>query len=232
MPDVDVAIALPYAPAPVFAALTDPERLPLWHPTHESWPAGPPEDLAVGREFVQRTRFMGRSNDVAWTVTAHEAPAMLALEGDAGLGVKLVSTYRLHPVADGTSLQVHARVSGAPRAMQVAMRRKARGLAADTGAGLSALLAADEPGAPAPGLRPSARPRPTVAGARPGWQRALGLASQLVDVAIAPAVRRVGRPPRRLAHDVSAVASAGARGARPARVWRTVRRAAAALRAH
>lgn len=142
MPAVDLEIPLPHDPGAVFATLTDTARYGEWQPAHDSWPHGDPE-LVVGRPFVQRTRFMGRSNDVTWCITRLEAPHAIALSGEAGLGMTMASDYRISPAPGGSVLRISARVDGAPRAMQALLRRRARASAEDAAARFAAMLDGD-----------------------------------------------------------------------------------------
>lgn len=145
---VDLEIPLPHEPQTVFATLTDTARYGEWQPAHDSWPGGEPE-LVLGRPFVQRTRFMGRTNDVTWRLTRLDAPYAIALAGEAGLGMTMDSEYCISPTPHGSVLRISARVDGAPRAMQGLLRRRARSSAEDAAARFAALLAADA-GAPPP----------------------------------------------------------------------------------
>jgi hypothetical protein len=144
MTSVSLEIDIPVAPARVYDLLVDPTHYAEWQPLHESWPQGPPE-IAEGRSFVQRTRFMGRSNDITWTVVESRAPSALVLDGEGPMGMTMHCAYRLSGDRTHTTLHVDSGLDGAPLAMRGMVARGGRVMAAASLADLTALLIGDEP---------------------------------------------------------------------------------------
>lgn len=156
MPKISIEADIPAERERVFAALVDPASYPRWQPLHESWPHGLPE-VVPGSTFVQRTRSMGRSADVTWTVRELEAPSTIVLEGQAPMGLAIRSTYRLDDVETGTRLDVRSELDGGPAALRRMLGRRGEAVAAESIDNLTTLLC-DDGGGPtanahgAPGL--------------------------------------------------------------------------------
>lgn len=220
MTSVSMDFAIPADPARVFDLLVDPQRFSEWQPAHDSWPDGLPV-VAVGRSFVQRTRFMGKTTDITWTVNELARPSSIVLEGTGAMGLAVQSAYRLDGGASGTTLRLDSRLDGAPGAMKGLVRRRARATAEESVANLTALLAGD-PAVPAlPREAPQAHSLVQRLG-RFGPPRLVGDAVTALAHALAP-------PPRVVRH-ARGVAEAGTRAVVPAPLRRAVERMARAIR--
>lgn len=168
MPNINLEAHIPAERERVFASLVDPARYREWQPLHESWPNGLP-DVAPGSTFVQRTRSMGRSSDVTWTVRELEAPSTIVLEGEGPMGLSIRSAYTLEDAEPGTRLGVRSEFDGGPAPVRRILARRGEAVAAESIDNLTALLC-DDGGGPmanahgAPGLAPGTgrRARPSA----------------------------------------------------------------------
>jgi len=144
MTSINLQVDIPVQRHRVFELLLDPSRFEDWQPLHESWPHGLPE-IAEGRSFIQRTRFMGKSNDITWTVVELRAPSTIVLDGQGAMGLTIRCAYRLSGEGANTTLHVDSGLDGAPLAMRGMVRRGGRAMVAASLADLTALLIGDDP---------------------------------------------------------------------------------------
>ena len=88
----------------VFDFITDPLNDPVWLSSvlDVRAPQGP---IAVGSEFVETMRFLGRRVEVTWRVTEYEPPVRSAAQATAS-PVPVSGVFQLEPLAEGTNLTI------------------------------------------------------------------------------------------------------------------------------
>ena len=112
MAKVSVSAEIPAEPERVWALAVDLPRVAEWNTMHESFTGDVPETLTEGTTYKQRVKLMGMPAEMAWTVTAAQAPGRLEQAGDGPMGVKAQHRVFIEPVADGTKLTIEMEFNG------------------------------------------------------------------------------------------------------------------------
>ena len=86
----------------VYAFVTTPATWPTWHPSSLGVNDATDHSLEVGERVTEEFLVAGRRGQVAWTVTAKEAPKTWTISGKVIGGGQGVITYRCRPEGDGT----------------------------------------------------------------------------------------------------------------------------------
>jgi acetyl-CoA C-acetyltransferase len=116
MPEVRLTRTLPVTPERVWALATDLRRYPEWMALHDSFPAGPPPQLAEGVSFLQQMRVRGVAAKIDWTVTTVRHCAELEMRGAGPLGLRFRYAVTGGIAAGGTALSVTVGLAGGPLA--------------------------------------------------------------------------------------------------------------------
>jgi uncharacterized protein YndB with AHSA1/START domain len=99
--------------ARVWRQLTDFAAYGRWNATHNSFPKGGPDPLAVGAVYVENMKLMGFPAEVTWTVAELTPERVLSTIGAGPMGVSLAMRYELVPDGDETTVRVVGGFTGA-----------------------------------------------------------------------------------------------------------------------
>jgi carbon monoxide dehydrogenase subunit G len=123
MPKVSVSTEIPADPERVWALAIDLPRVAEWNTMHEAFTGDVPETLAEGTTYKQRVKLMGMPAEMAWLVTAAEAPGRLEQAGDGPMGVKAHNRLFIEPSGSGSKVTIEMEFNGpalgGPMAMMV-----------------------------------------------------------------------------------------------------------------
>ncbi|MGW0998640.1 type II toxin-antitoxin system Rv0910 family toxin [Streptomyces sp. NPDC002520] len=97
----------------VWTQLTDWPSYGEWNATHTSFPAGGPENLAVGGTFQENMKLMGFPAEVDWTIEELEPARVFAIRGKGPMAVTVATRYTLTPDGDATSVRIDGEFTGA-----------------------------------------------------------------------------------------------------------------------
>ena len=112
MAKVSVSTELPAEPERVWALAVDLPRVAEWNTMHEAFTGDVPQTLAEGTTYRQRVKLMGMPAEMAWTVTAAQAPERLEQAGDGPMGVKAHHRVFIEPSGTGTKLTIEMEFNG------------------------------------------------------------------------------------------------------------------------
>jgi carbon monoxide dehydrogenase subunit G len=113
MPVINKSVDLPATPDVVWQKLTDFGNYGDWNVTHVGFPDGPPADVTEGASYKEQLKIMGMPGEVAWSVTAADAPSHLALDGAGPMGTFMKFDYKLEAADGGTRLSIDSEFGGA-----------------------------------------------------------------------------------------------------------------------
>lgn len=131
MPKVSVSAAAAVDPERVWQLAVDLPRYAEWHTMHEGFTGEVPATLDEGAAYRQRVKLMGMPAEMAWRVTAAEAPGRLELAGDGPMGVKAHNRFVIERSADGSQITYEMEFNGPALAGPMAgMLEKQAGVAA------------------------------------------------------------------------------------------------------
>jgi ribosome-associated toxin RatA of RatAB toxin-antitoxin module len=106
MPKVSVSAQAPAEADKVWQLATDLPRYAEWNSMHEGFSGDVPEALGEGTTYKQRVKLMGMPAEIAWKVTAVEAPGRLELKGDGPMGVKAINRWVIDPSPEGSQITI------------------------------------------------------------------------------------------------------------------------------
>jgi uncharacterized protein YndB with AHSA1/START domain len=112
MPKVSVSTDVPADPERVWALATDLSRVPQWNSMHEAFIADVPATLAEGSTYKQRVKLMGMPAEMAWRVTAAQAPGRLEQAADGPMGVKAQHRFIIEPSGSGSKVTIEMEFNG------------------------------------------------------------------------------------------------------------------------
>jgi hypothetical protein len=142
MPKVSVSTEAPVEPDKVWQLAIALPRYAEWLTMHDAFTGDTPETLGEGTTYKQRVKLMGMPAEMAWRVTASDAPALLEMLGDGPMGVKAHNRFLIKPTAGGSEITFEMEFNGPALAGPMAsMVEKQAGTAAkDSLAKFTALL--------------------------------------------------------------------------------------------
>jgi uncharacterized protein YndB with AHSA1/START domain len=112
MPKVSVSAGAAAAPDQVWRLAVDLPRYAEWHTMHEGFTGEVPATLDEGTAYRQRVKLMGMPAEMAWRVTAAEAPQRLELSGDGPMGVKARNRFTIEPSEQGSQITYEMEFNG------------------------------------------------------------------------------------------------------------------------
>jgi carbon monoxide dehydrogenase subunit G len=112
MPKVSVSAETSAAPEAVWELAVNLPRVAEWNSMHESFTGEVPETLAEGTTYKQKVKLMGMPAEMAWRVTAAQAPALLEQHGDGPMGVKSSHRFVIEPTDAGTKVTIEMEFNG------------------------------------------------------------------------------------------------------------------------
>jgi uncharacterized protein YndB with AHSA1/START domain len=112
MPKVTVSTASSATPEQVWQVLTDLSRTPEWNGMHEGFTGDVPSTIEVGTTYKQKVKLMGMPAEMAWKVTAADAPKQLAQAGDGPMGVKSKNRFLIEPSDGGSQITYEMEFAG------------------------------------------------------------------------------------------------------------------------
>jgi hypothetical protein len=131
MPKVSVSAESAAGPERVWELAVNLPRYAEWLTMHEAFTGDVPATLDQGTAYKQRVKLMGMPAEMAWRVTAAEAPGKLELAGDGPMGVKAHNRFLIEPSGDGSQITFEMEFSGPALAGPMAsMLEKQAGTAA------------------------------------------------------------------------------------------------------
>lgn len=144
MPKVSVSAEAAADPERVWQLAVDLPRYAEWLTMHDAFTGEVPATLGEGTSYKQRVKLMGMPAEMAWRVTAAEAPGRLELAGDGPMGVKAHNRFVIVPSGAGSQITFEMEFNGPALAGPMAgMVEKQAGTAAQQSlAKFTALLAA------------------------------------------------------------------------------------------
>jgi uncharacterized protein YndB with AHSA1/START domain len=104
MPKVSVSAGAAAAPEQVWQLVTDLPRVPEWNTMHEGFTGDVPAEIAEGTTFKQKVKLMGMPAEMAWRVTAADAPKRMEWNGDGPMGVKSRTLFLVEPADEGSTI--------------------------------------------------------------------------------------------------------------------------------
>ena len=131
MPKVSVSTESAAGPDQVWLLATDLPRYAEWNTMHESFAGDLPAAMEPGATYTQRVKLMGMPADMAWKVTAAEAPGRLEMVGDGPMGVKSHQRFLIEAAGTGSQITLEMEMNGPALAgPMAAMVEKQAGAAA------------------------------------------------------------------------------------------------------
>jgi hypothetical protein len=114
-----------------------------WNSMHEGFTGEVPAVLGEGTTYKQRVKLMGMPAEIAWRVTAAEAPGRLEQKGDGPMGVTAINRWLIEPSGSGSTITLEMEFVGGALAGPMAMmvEKQARSATEASLAKFSALLA-------------------------------------------------------------------------------------------
>lgn len=112
MPKVSVSTEAPVKPDQVWQLATALPRYAEWLTMHDAFTGDVPETLTEGTTYKQRVKLMGMPAEMAWRVTAADAPGKLELLGDGPMGVKAHNRFRIEPADGGSQITFEMEFNG------------------------------------------------------------------------------------------------------------------------
>src|SRR3712207_2559840 len=131
MPKVSVSAGAAAGPEQVWQLAVNLPRYAEWHTMHEGFTGEVPPTLDEGTAYRQRVKLMGMPAELAWRVTAAQAPGRLELAGDGPMGVKAHNRFVIEPAEQGSRITYEMEFNGPALAGPMAgMLEKQAGAAA------------------------------------------------------------------------------------------------------
>jgi hypothetical protein len=131
MPKVSVSTDAAAKPDQVWELATTLPRYAEWLTMHDAFPGDVPETLSAGTTYKQRVKLMGMPAEMAWRVTAADAPGLLEMQGDGPMGVKAHNRFLIAPSESGSQITFEMEFNGPALAgPMAAMVEKQAGTAA------------------------------------------------------------------------------------------------------
>lgn len=112
MPKVTVSAGTAVGPDQVWRLAVDLPRYAEWHTMHEGFTGEIPATLDEGTAYRQRVKLMGMPAEMAWRVTAADAPLRLELAGDGPMGVKARNRFTIEPSDEGSQITYEMEFNG------------------------------------------------------------------------------------------------------------------------
>lgn len=112
MAKVTVSTETTAGPEQVWQLVTDLPRVAEWNSMHEAFTGEIPDTLGEGTTYRQRVKLMGMPAEMAWRVTAVEAPARLEQSGDGPMGVKAHNRVWIEPSGSGSTVTLEIEFNG------------------------------------------------------------------------------------------------------------------------
>lgn len=112
MPKVSVSADAAVGPEQVWKLAIDLPRYAEWNSMHEGFTGEIPDTLGAGSAYRQRVKLMGMPAEMAWRVTAAEAPGRLELSGDGPMGVKAKNRFVIEPSEQGSQITYEMEFNG------------------------------------------------------------------------------------------------------------------------
>ena len=112
MPKVSVSTEAAVGPEKVWQLATALPRYAEWLTMHDAFTGDIPETLGQGMTYKQRVKLMGMPADMAWRVTAADAPGLLELLGDGPMGVKAHNRFLIKPTKGGSQITFEMEFNG------------------------------------------------------------------------------------------------------------------------
>jgi ribosome-associated toxin RatA of RatAB toxin-antitoxin module len=112
MPKVSVSAEAPVEPDQVWQLATALPRYAEWLTMHDAFSGDIPETLGEGMTYKQRVKLMGMPAEMAWRVTAADAPVLLEMLGDGPMGVKAHNRFLIKPAAGGSEITFEMEFNG------------------------------------------------------------------------------------------------------------------------
>ena len=132
MPKVSVSTESAAGPEQVWQLAIDLPRFAEWNTMHEAFTGDVPPTLGEGIAYKQRVKLMGMPAEMAWRVTAADAPGRLELAGDGPMGVKAHNRFVIEPSGTGSQITLEMEFNGPALAgPMAAMVEKQAGTAAE-----------------------------------------------------------------------------------------------------
>jgi carbon monoxide dehydrogenase subunit G len=101
--DLELTIDVAATPAAVWAAISDPDRIPEWLTVHDGF-EDVPQELDEGAELRQHVAVGDVGSELRWTVERSEPERRLVLRGDARKGVSVRVEILLEPDGETTRI--------------------------------------------------------------------------------------------------------------------------------
>jgi uncharacterized protein YndB with AHSA1/START domain len=112
MPKVSVSTEATAGPERVWQLAVDLPRYAEWLTMHDAFTGDVPATLDEGTAYKQRVKLMGMPADMAWRVTAADAPGRLELAGDGPMGVKAHNRFLITPSGAGSQITFEMEFNG------------------------------------------------------------------------------------------------------------------------
>jgi ribosome-associated toxin RatA of RatAB toxin-antitoxin module len=112
MPKVSVSTEAAVTPEKVWQLATALPRYAEWLTMHDAFTGAVPETLDKGMTYKQRVKLMGMPAEMAWRVTAADAPTLLEQLGDGPMGVKAHNRFLITPTAGGSEITFEMEFNG------------------------------------------------------------------------------------------------------------------------
>jgi len=112
MPKVSVSAESAAGPERVWELAVDLPRYAEWLTMHDAFTGDVPATLDQGTAYKQRVKLMGMPAEMAWRVTAAEAPGKLELAGDGPMGVKAHNRFLIVPSGEGSQITFEMEFAG------------------------------------------------------------------------------------------------------------------------
>jgi len=112
MPKVSVSTEAAADPDKVWQLAISLPRYAEWLTMHDAFTGEVPEALGEGMTYKQRVKLMGMPAEMAWRVTAADAPGLLEMQGDGPMGVKAHNRFLIKPSGGGSEITFEMEFNG------------------------------------------------------------------------------------------------------------------------
>ena len=112
MPKVSVSTEAAAEPDKVWQLAIALPRYAEWLTMHDAFTGDIPETLGKGMTYKQRVKLMGMPAEMAWRVTAADAPGLLEMQGDGPMGVKAHNRFLIKPTGAGSEITFEMEFNG------------------------------------------------------------------------------------------------------------------------
>jgi hypothetical protein len=112
MPKVTVSTETSVGPERVWELAVNLPRVAEWNSMHEAFSGEVPEILGEGTTYKQRVKLMNMPAEMAWRVTAVEAPARIEQAADGPMGVKAHNRVLIEPTDSGSKVTLEMEFDG------------------------------------------------------------------------------------------------------------------------